>query len=58
MKDRLIVTAHRMGLQEGQMDSQEGSAPKLMNSYRYYRARAQQAITNIKLFFEQNGYIK
>jgi hypothetical protein len=50
MRDRLISTAHRMGLEEGDIEGEEGSAPRLLNSYRYHKSRSRQAIASISRF--------
>ncbi|MBN1553092.1 hypothetical protein JW979_16570 [bacterium] len=51
MRDRLASTAHWMGIEEKDIDGEEGSAPKLLNSYRYHRNRSRQAISNIFKYF-------
>ena len=50
MLDRLMSTAHRMGIMNGEMNEAEGTAPKLLNSYKYHRSRARQAIQKISEF--------
>ncbi len=47
LRDRLLSTAHRMGLLPGEIEQFEGTAPRLVNSYNYYRGIARQAIEKI-----------
>jgi|GEM_PF-1001751 len=53
MRDRLISTAHRMGFEEGELTSEVGTAPKLLNSYRYHRRRARRSIGRISDYLLQ-----
>jgi len=50
MRDRLISTAHRMGLETGELDGEMGTAPKLIKSYGYHCKRSRQAIERISKF--------
>ena len=47
LRDRLIQVSEQMGIDTGGSDSTDGSAPRLVNSYRGHRYRARQAIETI-----------
>lgn len=55
MKDRLLGTAHRMGLEPGEISGTTGTAPRLMQSYNYHRSRARKAIARITGFLRAPG---
>lgn len=44
IRDRLIQVSQRMGIETEKVDSNEGQAPRLLNSYRGHRYRSRQAI--------------
>lgn len=44
IRDRLIQVSQRMGIETGDLMDGEGTAPRLVNSYRGHRYRARQAI--------------
>ncbi|MCD4653299.1 hypothetical protein K8T06_05135, partial [bacterium] len=44
IRDRLIQVSRQMGIETGKENSNEGTAPRLINSYRGHRYRARQAI--------------
>ncbi len=50
MRDRLLSTAQRMGLETGELKDDKGTVPKLLNSYSYHRSRAKQAIDSLSDF--------
>ncbi len=47
LRDLLLATAHRMGFEPGEIAGERGTAPRLLRSYRYHRARSQRAIARI-----------
>ncbi|HPQ39895.1 MAG TPA: hypothetical protein PLV45_05930 [bacterium] len=44
IRDRLIQVSQRMGIETGDLMDNEGTAPRLVNSYRGHRYRSRQAI--------------
>lgn len=48
LRDRLRGTAKRMGLESGELEQEDGSAPRLLKMYRYHRQRSRQAIERIR----------